>query len=174
MDAPSAILPAAGHSSRMGELKPLADLGGRSLLARAVETFVSIGVVDVVVVTGHRSDEVAATAEALGARPVSNLRFDAGMYSSVQAGAAAVEEGRRFFLLPGDHPLVRPETAGWLARAGASAGAHVMLPEFAGLAGYPPAARPVPARGDPRRRAGQRIAGVAHQQAASYHACPRG
>jgi molybdopterin-guanine dinucleotide biosynthesis protein A len=33
---PSAVVLAAGYSSRMGELKPLADLGGRTLLARVV------------------------------------------------------------------------------------------------------------------------------------------
>jgi CTP:molybdopterin cytidylyltransferase MocA len=138
MDAPSAIVLAAGYSSRMGELKPLVELGGRTLLARAVTTFRSIGVEDVVVVTGHRGDEVAASAEELGARPVANPRFDDGMYSSVQAGVAAVAEGRRFFLLPVDCPLVRPETAGRLARAGAAAGAEVVLPVHGGIPGHPP------------------------------------
>ena len=93
---------------------------------------------DVVVVTGHRGDEVAAAAEALGARPVPNPRFDDGMYTSVQAGAAAVGEGRRFFLLPVDCPLVRPETVGRLARAGAAAGADVALPVLRRRAGHPP------------------------------------
>jgi CTP:molybdopterin cytidylyltransferase MocA/HD superfamily phosphodiesterase len=138
MDVPSAIVLAAGYSSRMGELKPLAELNGRTMLARAVETFASIGVEDVVVVTGHRGDDVAAAAEALGARPVPNPRFDDGMYTSVQAGAAAVGEGRRFFLLPVDCPLVRPETAGRLARAGAASGASVVLPVHGGIPGHPP------------------------------------
>ena len=138
----SAIVLAAGYSSRMGDLKPLADLGGRTLLAWTVGTFKSIGVGDVVVVTGHRGGEVATAAEALGARAVPNPRFDDGMYTSVQAGAAAVPEGRRFFLLPVDCPLVRPETAGRLARAGAAAGAEVTLPEFSGAAGHPPLLAP--------------------------------
>ena len=93
-------------------------------------------------VTGHRGGEVAAAAEALGARSVANPRFDDGMYTSVQAGAAAIPEGRRFFLLPVDCPLVRPETAGRLARAGAAAGAEVVLPEFEGAAGHPPLLAP--------------------------------
>ena len=89
-----------------------------TLLARAVGVFMSVGIDDVVVVTGHRGDEVAAAAEALGARPVPNPRFDDGMYTSVQAGAAAVGEGRRFFLLPVDCPLVRPRPpGGWHAPA---------------------------------------------------------
>jgi molybdenum cofactor cytidylyltransferase len=142
MDGLSAIVLAAGYSSRMGELKPLADLGGRTLLARVVRTFASIGVEDVVVVTGHRREEVAAAAEELGARPIDNPRFDDGMYTSVQAGAAAVEEGRRFFLLPVDYPLVRPETVGRLARAGARAAAEVALPVYGGIPGHPPVLAP--------------------------------
>lgn len=134
----SAIILAAGWSSRMGDFKPLADLGGRTLLARATETFAAIGVDDVVVVTGHRGAEVAAAAEALGARPVPNPRFDDGMYTSVRAGAAAVSEGRHFFLLPVDCPLVRPETAGRVARAAAAARAEVALPCFEGRTGHPP------------------------------------
>jgi molybdenum cofactor cytidylyltransferase len=138
MSGPSAVILAAGYSSRMGDLKPLADLRGRTLLARAVDTFAAIGVEDVVVVTGHRGDEVGAAAEELGARPVPNPRFDDGMYTSVQAGAAAVGDGRRFFLLPVDCPLVRPETAGRLARAGDAAGAEVVVPVFDGRPGHPP------------------------------------
>jgi molybdenum cofactor cytidylyltransferase len=138
----SAIVLAAGYSSRMGELKPLADLRGRTLLARAVGVFTCLGIHDVVVVTGHRADEVAAAAEALGARPVPNPRFADGMYASVQAGAAAVGEGRRFFLLPVDCPLVRPETAGRLARAGAAAGSAVVLPVVGGIPGHPPLLAP--------------------------------
>jgi molybdenum cofactor cytidylyltransferase len=139
----SAIVLAAGHSSRMGELKPLLSLGGRTLLERAVAVFTSVGIDDVVVVTGHRGDEVAAVAGALGARPVANPRYDDGMYTSVQTGAAAVAEDRRFFLLPVDCPLVRPETAGRVARAGAAAGAEVALPAHAGRTGHPPLLAPV-------------------------------
>ena len=138
----SAIVLAAGYSSRMGDLKPLAELGGRTLLERAVGVFTAIGVDDVVVVTGHRGGEVAAAAEALGSRPVANPRFDDGMYTSVQAGADAVGAGRRFFLLPVDCPLVRPETAGRLARAGEAAGAEVVLPVHDGRTGHPPLLAP--------------------------------
>ncbi|NLT93721.1 MAG: NTP transferase domain-containing protein [Actinobacteria bacterium] len=138
MTGTSAIVLAAGRSSRMGGFKPLADLGGRTLLARAVAAFAAIGVEDVVVVTGHRGGEVAAAAGLLGARPVANPRFDRGMYTSVQAGVAAVGAGRRFFLLPVDCPLVRPETLGKLARAGAAADAGMTVPVFEGRPGHPP------------------------------------
>jgi molybdenum cofactor cytidylyltransferase len=138
MDEVSAIVLAAGYSSRMGGLKPLLDLGGRTLLQRAVGAFTAVGIDDVIVVTGHRGEEVGAAAEELGARAVANPRYDDGMYTSVQAGVAALESSRRFFLLPVDCPLVRPETVGRLARASFSADSDVVVPVRRGVTGHPP------------------------------------
>ncbi|MBG3878597.1 NTP transferase domain-containing protein, partial [Desulfovibrio oxamicus] len=57
------VVLAAGASSRMApDFKPLLDLCGASVLARCVEMFRQAGVADVLVVTGHRADEVAAEA----------------------------------------------------------------------------------------------------------------
>lgn len=153
MEHLAAIVLAAGRSSRMRELKPLLEVGASTLLERAVGAFTAVGIDEVVVVTGHRGDEVAPVAARVGAVPVPNLRFDDGMYSSVQAGVAALAAGvTRFFLLPADVPLVRPETVGRLARAAGSpagpaagqstaggvAGPAVVFPAFRESTGHPP------------------------------------
>jgi molybdenum cofactor cytidylyltransferase len=134
----TAVVLAAGSSSRMGGFKPLLDLGGRTLLAQAVRAFADAGVLDIVVVTGHRGDEVALAASRLGCRPAANPDFEDGMFSSVRTGAAAVAEGRGFFVLPVDCPLVRPETVGRLARTAGAAGAPHVVPAYAGRRGHPP------------------------------------
>ena len=148
MERLAAIVLAAGRSSRMHELKPLLEAGGRTLLERAVGAFTAVGVDDVVVVTGYRGDEVAPVATRAGAGVAPNPRFDEGMYSSVQAGVAALQAGvSRFFLLPVDVPLVRPETVGRLARAArpagraaasVAAGPAVVYPAFHESTGHPP------------------------------------
>jgi CTP:molybdopterin cytidylyltransferase MocA len=153
MERLAAIVLAAGRSARMRELKPLLDVEGRTLLERAVGAFSAVGIDDVLVVTGHRGDEVAPVAARAGARTVHNPRFDEGMYSSVQAGVAAMAAGvTRFFLLPADVPLVRPETVGQLARAAGTpagpaagqsaargaAGPAVVYPAFRESTGHPP------------------------------------
>jgi len=153
MERLAAIVLAAGRSSRMRELKPLLEVGAGTLLERAVGAFTAVGIDEVVVVTGHRGDEVAPVAARVGAVPVPNPRFDDGMYSSVQAGVAALAAGvTRFFLLPADVPLVRPETVGRLARAAGSptrpaagqsiaggvAGPAVVFPAFRESTGHPP------------------------------------
>ena len=80
---------AAGYSSRMGAFKPLLELGGRTFLERCVAAFRQAGVEDVVVVTGHRAEELRAAARGLGVRVALNGRYPEGMYTSVQAGLAA-------------------------------------------------------------------------------------
>jgi CTP:molybdopterin cytidylyltransferase MocA len=145
----AAVVLAAGRSSRMGELKPLLPLGDTSVLARAVAVFREIGVDDVVVVVGWRADEVAAAAHELGVPTALNPGWRRGMFSSVATGVAALDAGvERFFLLPVDCALVRPETAGRLARAAlaretigrepAAAPAPVIYPVHGGCRGHPP------------------------------------
>ena len=142
MERLAAIVLAAGRSSRMGALKPLTDVNGRTVLERAVGAFTQAGVDDVVVVAGHRRDEVAAGATAAGARVVTNPAYDQGMYSSLRVGVQALDLAvTRFFVLPADIPLVRPETIGRLIRQGRIArggAAEVVYPLWDGAEGHPP------------------------------------
>lgn len=142
MERLAAVVLAAGRSARMGELKPLVDLEGRTLLERAVASFTIAGVDDVIVVAGHRRDEVAAVGSRAGARVVTNPEYDHGMFSSLRIGVQMLDlDVTRFFVLPADVPLVRPETIGRLIRQGrvASGGAaEVVYPLWDGAEGHPP------------------------------------
>ena len=145
MERLGAVVLAAGHSSRMGALKPLLEVEGRPLLAWAIAAFKEAGVDDVVVVAGHRRDEVAAAAEAAGARVLTNAEYDSGMFSSLRVGVLGLDDAAgRFFVLPADMPLVRPETIGRLVRQGRAARTsdgsrvEVAIPEHGGIPGHPP------------------------------------
>ena len=143
----AAVILAAGKSTRLPRFKPLLQLGGQSLVARAGSLFRQAGVDEIVVVTGARSGEVAAEALALGLRPVLNPDFEADMFTSVRAGLAALRGGMAgIFVLPVDIPLVRPATLRLLAEAFRSSGAEALLPTFCGAAGHSPllAARALP------------------------------
>ncbi len=143
------VVLAAGASSRMTpDFKPLLDLGGATVLARCVEMFRQAGVADVLVVTGHRADEVAAEAARLGAATVHNPAWrEEGMFSSVRAGLAAVAQrgggtggtgGVGALLLPVDAALVRPLTVRLLLEHAARRPGRVLLPVFGGQWGHPP------------------------------------
>lgn len=143
----AALILAAGLSSRMGRLKPVMDFAGRTPLDRVADLFRRAGVTDVRVVVGHRREELAPDLDRLGLPAVVNERYQEGMFSSIQAGAAdlalSLNRGQRleaFFLLPVDIPLVRPATirrllSAWSAQADARS---VLVPHFLDEPGHPP------------------------------------
>ncbi len=141
----SAIILAAGLSSRMGELKALLPLGNggnvgeRTVLEQCLTLFRQCGVEDLAVVTGHRADEVGTVAALAGARLVHNPDFASGMYSSIRAGVGALpDQCSGFFLLPVDLSLVRCGTIRLLTRSFAQAPARIVYPVFDGRRGHPP------------------------------------
>ncbi len=150
------VVLAAGLSTRMGAFKPLLPLDGRTVLEGAIATLREGGVADVVVVTGHRGDELTAAIARAGARRVHNPRYEEGMYTSVQAGVAALSDDlAAFFLLPCDIPRAGAATVRQLARARHEAGdPAVIYPVHRRRRGHPPliAARLIPGilRAEPR------------------------
>ncbi len=138
----SALIPAAGFSSRMGKLKPLLPLGDTRVLVRCVRLFQQVGITDIVVVTGHRADEVGREAEAAGARVAHNAAFEDGMFGSFQTGVSAINENcTAFFALPADIALVRPATVLSLVAEFSEHKAAVTYPTFLGERGHPPLIR---------------------------------
>ncbi|MDA8334597.1 MAG: nucleotidyltransferase family protein [Peptococcaceae bacterium] len=115
------------------------ELGPLPAVAHVVRCFQRAGVRDVRVVTGHRAAEVAAAVEPMGAMVVFNACFDLGMFSSVQAGVGTLEpEVQAFFVLPADHPLVRPFTVAKMLDARRLRPEGIVHPTFRGRRGHPP------------------------------------
>ena len=54
------LITAAGRSSRMGDFKPLMELGGRSAILRILDRFSEAGVRHTVVVTGRQAEDLKA------------------------------------------------------------------------------------------------------------------
>jgi len=54
----SAILLAAGRSSRMGKLKQLMPLGESTILEQTLDNLLGSKVAEVIVVLGHKAEEV--------------------------------------------------------------------------------------------------------------------
>ena len=131
----AAVILAAGFSSRMGDFKPLMDLGGMTVLERCVRLFREAGVQRILAVTGHRAPEVRAEAGRLGIHTVHNPDYEAGMFSSVCAAVSSGPCRDGFFVLPVDIPLVRPATVELLLDA---YDGRVAYPVFGGERGHPP------------------------------------
>jgi CTP:molybdopterin cytidylyltransferase MocA len=134
----SALVPAAGASSRMGTCKILQPVGGRPALEGLTERLREAGVCDILVVTGFHWEKVGALAKSLGCRTVENPAPERGMLSSVRCGIASMgPDVSGIVLLPGDTPLVKPRTIRALA-ARFREGADLLIPSFGGITGHPP------------------------------------
>ena len=136
----SAVILAAGLSSRMGVPKPLLPVGQKPALCVAAAAFA--GVEDIIIVTGsfRREIEELVQAEISFARTVHNARFNDGMFSSVLTGIGALpRECDGFFLLPADTCLVSPDTISLLfEKFTETGGKTVLYPVSGGPRGHPP------------------------------------
>jgi putative nucleotidyltransferase with HDIG domain len=135
----TAIVLAAGYSSRMGKFKPLLSLGETTVLERVITLFRDAGISDIRVVVGYRSEELLPLLGKMGVPYIVNQNFRAGMFSSVVAGVKSLEESVDvFFVLPVDIPLIRPWTLHLLLQAYQGGKGKIIHPCFQGKRGHPP------------------------------------
>jgi molybdenum cofactor cytidylyltransferase len=107
----SALVLAAGQSRRMGgPNKLLMDVDGRALVRKTVETILTAGIDDIVVVTGHQESDVRSALSGTAVRFVTNPDFADGLSTSLRAGLGALPESCEAALVClGDMPLLEPE-----------------------------------------------------------------
>lgn len=138
----SAILTAAGESVRMGRPKPLLpwpDGSGSDvpLVTYQISQLMEAGVDEIVVVLGHRAEEVVPQVKAAGARHVVNPDYRDGKTTSIKAGLREIDpDAEAVVLLAVDQP--RP--AGIIRRvieAHRDGDAAVTLPSYGGRGGHP-------------------------------------
>ena len=144
----SAILLAAGVSRRMGTLKALLDWQGRPLIIHQIVALREAGVDEVVVVLGHRADELQARIganrdvyEAGNVRCVVNADYAEGKTTSIKAGLDAVSapagDAGTIVLLNVD----QPRSAGIIRRVLEAhhngGGALITIPTCGGKGGHP-------------------------------------
>src|SRR6059036_2248292 len=134
----SAIVLAAGTSSRMGSPKPLLTLGGRPLLERVLETVRDAAVDDIVVVLGHEADRVRDGVSFDGAHAVVNPAYIEGMSTSLQAGVRAADpRSDGFLIVLGDQPFVQSATINTLIERRNGSQAKILIPTYGGARGNP-------------------------------------
>ena len=135
----SAIILAAGFSSRMGGLKPLLPLCGKTVLERCIEIYKRAGITDVKVVVGHRHVELLTHIKNAGAQTVVNSSYRDGMFTSVKSGIKSLTDTQTaFFIHPVDIPLVRRQTVLDLLDAWQTAREQILYPSFLDERGHPP------------------------------------
>lgn len=107
-----AVIPAAGHSERMGRPKLALPLGDRTVLERVIAALQTGGVDHVLVVIGPHVPQLTPLAEQAGADILCLKEATPDMRATVEAGLRWIHDHRNprqqdwLVLVPADHPTL--------------------------------------------------------------------
>ena len=135
----AAIVLAAGESTRMGQSKALLSWGGTSLIHHQVTTLALYAeITHIVVVLGHRADEVRAALDDANVQTAMNYSYQQGRASSLATGAHALTDIAQVSVLVCnvDQPLAI-DILGPLIDAFRAYPDAILRPVYAGRAGHP-------------------------------------
>jgi molybdenum cofactor cytidylyltransferase len=133
----AAILLAAGRSRRMGAFKPLLPFGDRTVIGSCIDNLRASEIDEVVVVVGHRADEVREHLKEAGVGFAVNSDPESAMGVSIVRGAEQISDDARALLIAlVDHPAVPEETIKQIIDEWKK-GAQLVQPEFERRGGHP-------------------------------------
>ncbi|KAF5091235.1 Bifunctional protein GlmU [anaerobic digester metagenome] len=133
------IIIAAGYSSRMDGFKPLLKFGWQTAVERVVDLYQQAGIDQIILVLGHRADQIRPYFDNQPLDIVVNENFAEGMYTSIVTGVTQLnDEIEAFFIHPVDIPLIKRESVKDLMAASPRLGKGIIYPSFLGERGHPP------------------------------------
>jgi molybdenum cofactor cytidylyltransferase len=138
-----AVVPAAGHSTRMGRTKLTLPLGGRTVLEHVVAALRDGGVDRVLVVIGPHVPEMIPLAVSAGADTALLRKRTPDMRATVEHGLRWLETQYHpatedyWLLVPADHPTLGSDVICRLVDAVKHSGRSIALPVFEGRRGHP-------------------------------------
>ncbi|MFN2513427.1 MAG: NTP transferase domain-containing protein [Pyrinomonadaceae bacterium] len=137
MSEVSAILLAAGRSQRMGAFKPLLPFGETTVIRSCIQNLRQAGVENIVVVLGHRAEELQQNLIDLRLRFALNPDARSEMSASIACGFRELPpEARAALIALTDHPAVSPDVIEAIMSEWTS-GERLVVPEFRGRGGHP-------------------------------------
>lgn len=133
----SAIVAAAGRSSRMGASKMRLAFGSSTVLGETISNLLSGGVEDVCVVLGRDAVHIERDLQHLPVKFVHNPDFaHTDMLYSIKMGLEASGVSEATFVMPGDSPLVSPAVIG-VMKEKCFKNDDALIPTFRGEPGHP-------------------------------------
>src|SRR5450432_2654060 len=117
----------------MGAFKPLLPFGDRTVIETCIQNLRAGGVNEIVVVLGHRADEIRTKLADDGVRFAFNPDPDSEMSASIACGVRELsgKAGAALIALT-DYPAVQPQVITSLISEYESGEATLLIPEFAG------------------------------------------
>lgn len=133
----SGILLAAGLSTRMGEPKQLLPFGESTIVETVVDSMLRAKFYEVIVVVGHRAEEIQTQ---LGTRPIKtvfNPDYCDGMLTSAQTGIRTLEASDAFALMLVDQPFITTALIDQVVNAYVQTEKGIALPSYNYKRGHP-------------------------------------
>lgn len=121
----------------MGAFKPLLPFGDTTVIESCLNNLHTAGIESIVVVVGHRAEEVRAQLKNLNVSFALNPDPDSEMSASIACGVELINENAKALLISlVDHPAVPPEVVTLLIKEW-NQGAKLVQPEYGGRGGHP-------------------------------------
>lgn len=126
------VVLAAGLSSRMGTCKMLLKVGEKTVIQNCIEAMYDY-CSNIIVVGGYNYSIIATHLKPYKkVTMIINKDYKNGMFSSVKAGLRKVT-GERFFLTPGDYPLIQKRTYSKMLECSS----NIVIPSYHNKSGHP-------------------------------------
>jgi molybdenum cofactor cytidylyltransferase len=173
-----AVIPAAGHSRRMGTPKLLLPLGDKTVIARLLDVLDHPAIADRVVVLRRDDDKLASAVRAAGATVVQPSADPPEMRTSVEHALSYIEQQHHppaddgWLLVPGDHPMLEVDVLNTLIERWQSGNDLIVLPTFQQRRGHPTLFRWSLAAEVPQLGPSQGLNALLHRHAAQVREIP--
>lgn len=136
----SAVIVAGRENRHLKSPKQLLPFGETTVLDRTLSAYLDAGVTELILVLGHRGEEIAAALSNLDPRVklVTSPHPDAGFGTHLQEGIQAISPNAKAFLLGlGDQPTLTAELVSRLAQQFEAGGKKILVPVCQGSIGHP-------------------------------------
>jgi molybdenum cofactor cytidylyltransferase len=136
----AAVVLSAGESSRMGRPKALLPIDGQTFIERIVAVLKQTCVGNIIVVLGHKADEMRPRIEHLPVEILINSDYKLGQLSSLQVGVRHLKkiaacDGMLVHLV--DHPYIDPALVVTMIDRFYQSGKLLVVPRHRGKRGHP-------------------------------------
>lgn len=136
--AVSAIILAAGTSSRMGTPKQLLRAGKTTLLEHALNSVRNSSADEIILVLGSAAGQIQQSISTKDLKVVVNDAYREGMGSSLRTGISAVNpDAEGALIVLGDQPFVRSSTLDRLIEHHHRSRPQIVIPTYKGFRGNP-------------------------------------
>ncbi|WP_430784569.1 nucleotidyltransferase family protein [Virgibacillus flavescens] len=133
----SAILLAAGFSSRMGKLKALLPWEGIPLINYQIEQLQQAGIDEIIVVLGYQSDQIKRVISKFAVKTIVNEQYEQGKSSSICKGAESISHDTEGIVVTAVDQPVPCQTLKYLILHLTSYQPAAVIPVYQGKSGHP-------------------------------------